>query len=133
MAARPGYAGDLQTRLLNLSVRDPLSGCWLWIGARIYNRRGFPYGSIKVDGKSQLAHRVSFKAFKGRALPKNKTGSHQCNNTLCINPDHLKSQSQKKNIQYAAKLGRLNGQHAASGKSVPFNFAGVAPCIRRFI
>jgi len=108
--------------LLNLSVRDPITDCWLWLGARIYNRRGFPYGAITVAGKKELAHRVSFKAFRGRVLPKNKKGAHQCNNTLCINPGHLKSQSQKQNMQYAAKCGRLNGQ---------INFTGVTPIIQR--
>jgi hypothetical protein len=122
MSVRPGYAGTLRTRLLNLSIYDPVTGCWNWIGARIYNRKGKPYGSIKVDGKSQLAHRVSVKEFTGRALPKNKVGAHQCNNTLCICPDHLDGQSQKKNMKYwhATREGRVN-------------FNGVAPCITRFV
>ena len=106
--SRPvGYNGDLQTRLLNLSVVDPVTGCWNWIGAVIYNKRGNRYGCIRIDGKTQLAHRESFKAFKGKPLPKKKTGAHQCNNTLCICPDHLEAQTQKQNIKYAVKCGRL--------------------------
>lgn len=108
MSRLSGYAGTLQERLLNLSVLDPVTGCWNWIGAVIRNKRGDKYGCIKVDGKTQLAHRESFKAFKGARLPKNKTGAHQCNNTLCICPDHLEAQTQAKNIQYAAACGRMN-------------------------
>lgn len=122
MGARKGYAGDLQTRLLNLSVIDPVSGCWIWIGATIINNRGFRYGSIKVDGKTCLAHRVSFKAFKGVELPKKKTGAHICNVTLCVNPDHLESKSQKQNIRQAAREKRLYRQP---------NWRGVTPIIQR--
>jgi hypothetical protein len=110
MSARPGYRGDLQTRLLTLSVLDPVTGCWIWIGATIVNRRGFRYGAIKHEGKRALAHRVAFKAFKGVDLPRKKKGAHLCNNTLCINPDHCAPKTQKQNMKQAAREKRMYRQ-----------------------
>ncbi len=73
----PRERGDVWERLLNLSVVDPVTGCWVWIGAVIYNRRGDRYAVIKVNGKQKLAHRESWKYVHGREMPKRKHGAHE--------------------------------------------------------
>jgi hypothetical protein len=93
-------------RLLNLSVVDPVSGCWIWIGATVINRRGDKYPAIKIKGKKKLAHRESWKCVHGREMPKRKQGAHACDNTLCIHPDHIRGATPGSNQREAYRKGR---------------------------
>tara|TARA_R110000772_G_scaffold268452_1_gene395580 strand:+ start:23196 stop:23504 length:309 start_codon:yes stop_codon:yes gene_type:complete len=76
---------SLEDRLFMMSVLTP-EGCWVFLGYKC--RDG--YGSMKLDGKRQLAHRVSFAELKGE-IPSGHDVDHQCKNRSCINPDHLVS------------------------------------------
>lgn len=64
------------------------SGCWLWTGA--VTSRG--YGCVSVNGRRELAHRVSYEEHVG-AIPDGLTIDHVrdrgCVSKLCINPAHL--------------------------------------------
>jgi len=93
-------------RLLNLSVLDPLTGCWIWIGAKIFNKNGNPYGVLTVDGKQKLAHREAWKCVHGREMPKRKQGAHSCDTTLCICPDHVRGATPRANQREAYRKGR---------------------------
>jgi hypothetical protein len=65
-------------------------GCWLWTGKRC--RRG-EYGhlNIRVNGrvKTVKAHRVMYEITNDCTLREDETVEHQCEFTLCINPDHF--------------------------------------------
>ncbi len=76
------------------SIPEPNSGCWLWL--RSIGSHG--YGQcVDQEEKSErnpkgvaLAHRVSFKTYKG-PIPAGYEVDHLCHNRLCINPDHLEA------------------------------------------
>ena len=80
----------LAEKLLNLSVPEPNSGCWLWLGVL----QGSGYGSVGIgsmrDGTRTMigAHRAAYLAFCG-VIPVGLFVLHKCDNKLCINPDHL--------------------------------------------
>jgi hypothetical protein len=42
-------------------IPEPMSGCWLWIGA--HNLAG--YGKIRKDGQDFLAHRLAYEFCRG--------------------------------------------------------------------
>lgn len=80
---------------------DIVDGCWVWNRAR--NAGG--YGSKGHDGKTWLAHRLSWLIHKGE-IPEGFNVCHHCDNPPCVNPDHLFLGKQKQNMEDCAKKGR---------------------------
>lgn len=62
--------------------------CWEWTASTRDNRSGQPYGHFRIDGKSYRANRVAHEMCNGE-IPKNMVARHKCDNTLCVNPNHL--------------------------------------------
>lgn len=96
--------------------------CWEWIGSTITNRGGMRYGTItrrivkgprKGKVTKELAHRVVIKGVKGRRLSRRSVGMHLCNNSLCVNPEHLGGGKQKTNVRQCVKDGRQGNQYRA--------------------
>lgn len=107
---------SLADRILEMSIPEPNSGCWLWLGsawrAPIQLR---PF--LSVDGASLGAHRVSLEAFKG-PIPAGLCACHTCHNTLCVNPDHLYAGTKKQNTQDMMRAGRHFSQSSDEAKAV---------------
>lgn len=84
------------------------SGCWLWTGP--YYPNG--YGRITSKGKEILAHRLSYKLYKGQ-IEEGKVVMHTCDVRCCVNPDHLKVGTQKENLHDMYDKGRRiqTGEH----------------------
>ena len=94
--------------------------CHFWIASK--TKQG--YGMFSYNGKSIPAHRFSYLAYKGN-IDKEKIVHQSCNNTYCVNPEHLylttKSETRNKfyelrinpemifneSIRYLEKLKRL--------------------------
>lgn len=59
------------------------------------NKHG--YGSVKVDGKTKLAHRVAYEKAYG-PIPEGLVVMHSCDTPACIEPTHLSVGTQKQNV-----------------------------------
>lgn len=65
---------------------DGMTECWEWTAGR--RGRRCAYGAGCVGGRSDSAHRISYRAFKGE-IPEGALVCHKCSNGLCANPEHL--------------------------------------------
>ena len=84
---KPLKPRDHVQRFLGKVAFDPISGCWLWDAAL---SRGYPlkYGRFRIYGKSEDAHRMSWRFFHGE-IPRGCCVCHKCDVPSCVNPDHL--------------------------------------------
>ena len=84
---------------------EPNSGCWIWTGTL----HDCGYGLLSVDGRRQYAHRYSYVLHVG-PISFGQHICHRCDNTFCVNPDHLFAGSAGDNIRDAKRKGRLAAQ-----------------------
>jgi len=80
---------------------DTESGCWNWKQSK--NQKG--YGQMTRNGKSEGAHRYSYKAFTG-PVPEGLHVLHRCDNPGCVNPDHLFLGNNADNVADKISKGR---------------------------
>lgn len=73
----------------HLWIPEPNSGCYLWLGKVGGNRS--PRPQIRVGGRNGR-HRIAIHVFceevKG-PCPDGLQHSHTCNNSMCVNPEHV--------------------------------------------
>lgn len=101
-----------QDRFLKKVIKaDDPSDCWLWMGARHGQGRG--YGKFWLGHSTISAHKAAYLLFVG-PVPKGMVVAHQCNNERCCNPAHLKIETQLENMKFMVACGRHNffGRHA---------------------
>lgn len=67
--------------------KEILGPCWLYHGAD--NGKG--HKKVRIDGRYQYFHRVSFSAFHGIPLAQVDTCDHLCRNRNCFQPLHIDS------------------------------------------
>lgn len=99
-------AETVPERVERLSIPEPMSGCWLWLGSVYVSQRGMRYGVVSVDRKIHRAHRLSFECFKG-PIPPSLIICHTCDNSLCVNPDHLYAGTHQDNSNDCHRRGRF--------------------------
>lgn len=91
-------------RITDYSIVDE-NGCWIWQASKHAPNKHYPtlmYGRINLLGKTEYAHRVSYKLFKGD-IPDGLVIDHLCRVPLCVNPEHLEAVTQKENNLRAPK------------------------------
>ncbi len=98
--------GTPRERLLAKIIRpaDDDAACWGWAGHVLPGPR--PYGSLKVDGRETLAHRLMWEVTHG-PIAGDLLVLHICDNPPCCNPRHLFLGTKKDNTHDALKKGRL--------------------------
>lgn len=82
-------------------TEDGPGGCLEWVGHR--NGRG--YGTIQVDRRSNLAHRLAWEMVNG-PIPADLTVDHLCFNPGCVNIDHLRLLAKSENSRLRRNVGK---------------------------
>lgn len=105
---RPMTYGDEIERFHQKYIPEPNSGCWIWLGGTRANSGGLLYARhSRNDGSSINGHRFAWEIHHGK-IPESLNVCHHCDNTLCVNPDHLFIGTQKDNMQDCVAKGRTN-------------------------
>lgn len=77
-------------------VVSELGECW----ETVRNRMQFSYKNRHING-----HRIAYTITKGE-IPKGMIVRHKCDNTKCINPDHLELGTHEDNMRDRSERGR---------------------------
>ena len=76
-------------------------GHWLWTGTA-HRKHGIFY----FNGKMDQAHRISWRLLRGD-IPSGLWVLHNCPNSLCLNPDHLRLGTRADNTADAVSRGEM--------------------------
>ena len=71
----------------------------------------FGYGHFRTKVRMIRSHRYSLQLSVGRTLEPHECACHKCNNTSCVNPNHLYVGSQKENMQDMANAKTVRGEN----------------------
>lgn len=85
-----GYRGEPIDRFMRYVQKT--DDCWDWTGAKDstgYGRFAWGDDDLGKNCKTKAAHIFSYLHFKGE-YDRNLVIDHICNNTTCVNPDHLR-------------------------------------------
>lgn len=95
---------------------EPNSGCWIWIGSRLF--RGYGHITVKREGKwtYPLAHRLSYELFVG-PIPSGLTIDHKCKMVWCVNPSHLEPVTLEENV----RRGNPNTKKTLCNRGHPYD------------
>jgi len=91
-----------------------LGPCWPWAHVSVSH----PYGTFKVRSVNVKPHRMSWLVHFG-SIPAGHGVLHKCDNTACVNPEHLFTGTQETNIRdmFAKKrVVRPKGEAHAESK-----------------
>lgn len=75
--------------------------CWIWQRAR----DPWGYGNMYESGKFYRAHRYYYEKHRG-PIPQGLVVHHECGNTSCVNPWHLRAVTQGENVRISLQQRR---------------------------
>lgn len=93
---------SLRERFETKYIPEPNSGCWLWLAT--VDPKG--YGRLTIRKRPVGAHRVSYALHHN--CPVNVEGfiCHHCDNSYCVNPEHLYLGNPASNVDDMMRRGR---------------------------
>lgn len=82
-------------------MRPELTPCWTWLKSK----GGRGHGIVRIDKINRGAHRVSWQIANG-PIPDELHVLHECDNSSCVNPEHLHLGTPKINSGEMVARGR---------------------------
>ena len=99
-----GQRAPLDERIDKLTIVDPITGCWVWQGAK--NNLGYALMRDTNNMRMRTGHRMSYEFFNNAIIPAGMCICHTCDNPSCVNPQHLWLGTRKQNTQDMQNKGR---------------------------
>lgn len=84
------------------------NACWPW---KRHLHKGRPY--FDVNGRKRLAYRITYELFHGVELSTDDMMLHQCDNSWCCNPRHLRVGEHQQNMDEMVQRQRHGMPHHA--------------------
>lgn len=116
-------------------VRLAGRGCWIWVAAR-FQETG--YGAFRAGGRTQGAHRVAYKHWRGRITPGLVLDHVVCDIRECVNPWHVEPVTDRANIlrgqspgAIATRTDRCRRGHSMADAKVQNGRRACRECIRQ--
>lgn len=101
------------------------TGCWIWAAA--INEFGYGVAFPKAEGRTRLAHRVTYQMLNG-TIPEGLQIDHLCRIRNCVNPSHMELVTPRENtLRGAVACGPLRERKKFCSKGHPrlhFNYGG---------
>ena len=99
----PVKPGAPPIRPIDYTVNE--NDCWVWNWS--VERKG--YATVRVNGRSLKAHRVSYELSTG-PIPEGNIIRHLCGNPTCLNPEHLEAGTGSENMRDMVVAGKQGNQ-----------------------
>lgn len=113
------------------------NGCLIWQGSFQFSgkKRDVPYPNIGHRGKTWRGNRLVWTLVNG-PIPEDKNVCHSCDNTKCLNPDHLWLGTHSENMQDKISKNRdhnlvkthCSQGHPFSGDNLIIRKSGARSC-----
>ena len=117
-------ATQLAPRIESRLRADPVTGCWLWVGAT--NRKG--YGKVAYEGRDRLVHCVVYEVLVG-PIPDGLQLDHLCRTKACANPAHLEPVTNRVNGErWSESITHCPAGHERNDKNTHVETDGSRKC-----
>lgn len=101
----------LAERILELSIPEPMSGCWLWLGC-VKPDSGYAVMHPPGSRKSVYGHRIAYEAFRSQ-IPSGLQIDHLCRVRSCVNPAHMEPVTLTENLRRGYSPAACNSRKQA--------------------
>jgi hypothetical protein len=93
---------------------NPGNSCIEWIGTK--NNKN--YGVVSINYKLHLAHRLSWAIYNNQEIPEGLVIRHDCDNPMCINPNHLRLGTRADNVRDRVVRNRNKNGHTLDDDTI---------------